>query len=132
MKKISRMILFSALSLYISVSLNKGFVLANQPEKIIYSILLIAGIYYIITPILRVIFFPINLLTIGTFSAIVYFLIFNYLINRFQLIQITQWTFSGLDLGFLIIPKMVVSELANKIFSAFFISFIISLLEFFL
>jgi uncharacterized membrane protein YvlD (DUF360 family) len=132
MKKISRMILFSALSLYISATLNKSFILANQPEKIIYSILLIASIYYIITPILRIIFLPINLLTIGTFSAIVYFLIFNYLIDYFGLIQITQWTFPGLDLGFLIIPKMIVSELANKIFAAFLISFIISLLEFFL
>jgi uncharacterized membrane protein YvlD (DUF360 family) len=132
MKKISRMILFSAISLFISAAINNGIILSSQIDKLIYTILLIAGIYYIITPILRIIFFPINLLTIGTFSAIMYFLIFNFLMTRFQLIQITQWTFSGLDLGFLIIPKMTISELGNKVFAAFFISSIISLLEFFL
>jgi uncharacterized membrane protein YvlD (DUF360 family) len=132
MKKLTRMILFSGISLYLSAMLNKGFIIATEGEKIVLAVLLFAGIYYIITPILKIIFFPINLLTIGTFSSIVYFLIFNYLIEKFHLIKITEWTFSGANLGFLIIPETTIGVFANKILSAFFISFVISLLEFFL
>jgi uncharacterized membrane protein YvlD (DUF360 family) len=131
-KKLTRMIIFSATALYLNSLLNKGFIIHDDPKKIMIAILIIAAIYYIVGPILRVIFFPVNLLTVGVFSTIVYLLIFNYLIEKFKLIKITHWVFPGADLGIIIIPKTAITVFLNKIISALSISLFISLMEFLL
>jgi uncharacterized membrane protein YvlD (DUF360 family) len=131
-KKLTRMIIFSAAALYLNSFFNKGFILSDDPKKILISILIIAAIYYIVAPILRIIFFPVNLLTVGTFSTIVYLLIFNYLIEKFNLIKITHWVFPGVDLGIIIIPKTDITVFLNKIISALSISIFISLMKFLL
>jgi len=129
MKKIIRMIVFSGLSLYLTAIWNKGFLLTSDLKKFFIASLIVACLYYFVTPLLRLIFFPINVLTVGSFSFFLYFVLFNYFVEKFSLVKITEWLFPGIDLGLLIIPKMHIGILANKALSAFSVAFIISLLE---
>lgn len=132
MKKITRMIIFSATSLFILAQINSGVILPTTIEKIFISVISIAVIYYLINPILKILLLPINILTLGIASFIAYVIIFITINDYFNLIEFTIWEFPGISYHFLIIKKFILSETMNKVFSAFFISFIISLLEIFI
>lgn len=129
MKKISRMIIFSATSLFLLTRLNSGVILSSDWEKILITIILIALIYYIINPIMKILLLPINIITLGLASFISYIIIFIIINDYFNLIQFKSWNFPGIYFNTVIIKSFTLSPLANKVFSAFFISLIISFLE---
>lgn len=132
MKKISRMVIFSGLSIFSLTIFNPSFKVVGDVQNFIYLSILIAIIYYLLTPILRLILLPINVLTLGFFSFIVYALIFNFAIDYFHLATISSWDFPGLSTNIVIIPRLFIDDFYNRIFCAFYISFFISLLEFLL
>lgn len=129
MKKIFRMLIFSATSLFLLTRFNTGVILSSDWEKILMGIILIALIYYIVTPIMKIFLLPINIITLGLASFISYIIIFIIINDYFNLIQFKSWNFPGFYFNSIIIKSFTLSPLANKVFSAFFISLIISFLE---
>lgn len=129
MKKISRMVIFSGLSIFSLTIFNPSFKVVGDVKNFIYLSILIAIIYYLLTPILKLILLPINILTLGFFSFIVYVFIFNFAIEYFHLATISSWDFPGLSTNIVIIPRLFINDFYNRIFCAFYVSFFISLLE---
>lgn len=129
MKKIIRMLIFSAVSLFVVAWFNSGVILPSDLDKLFITIFLIAVIYYIVNPLLKILLLPINIVTLGTASFLAYIVIFITINDYFDLIQFKEWIFPGVNLNFLIIREFTLSPIGNKILSAFFISFIISFLE---
>lgn len=129
MKKITRMIIFSATSLFFLDWINSGVIVPTDFKRLLISILLIALIYYIINPVLKILLLPINIITLGFASFAAYILIFITFNDSLSLISFKTWDFPGLSYQFLIIKKFTLSPLFNKIFSAFFIASVISFLE---
>lgn len=119
MKKLFRMIVFSAIAIFLTSVWDKGFII--KPDLMIYlkATLLIALIYYLVVPLSKIILLPLNFLTLGFVSVIVYCFLFYFLTNYFSLIEIKSWNFSGYNF----------SQLANIFVSAISISTIINLLE---
>jgi len=95
MKKIFRMIVFSMIAVFLTSLWNKGFII--KPDWFIYikASLLIALIFYLIFPISKLILLPLNILSLGFISTIVYCFIFYFLSKYFSLIDIKPWIFSG-------------------------------------
>ena len=129
MKKISRMLIFSAASLFLLTRLDSGVLLSSEWEKILMAIILIAIIYYIVHPVIKILLLPINIITLGLTSFISYIIIFIIVNNYFDLIKFRDWEFPGIYFNSIIIRSFTLSPLANKVFSAFFISLVISFLE---
>lgn len=129
MKKISRMAAFSALSLYLTSLIIKGFVLKIELIPFITAVLILAVVYYFITPFLKLVLLPLNILTIGLTTVIAYVLIFNFVINYFGFISIKSWVFEGLKFGGINIPKMQMNYITTLISSSILYSSIINLLE---
>ena len=129
MKRITRMIIFSAVALYLTSLWNGGFKVNFNPYVFIRTILLVAFFYYFIIPIAKFIFLPINLLTLGFLSTVIYFLLFYFFITRFSLVEIKAWTFPGISLNGLVIKSLPVNYLANLLLSSISLSFIINFLE---
>ncbi len=129
MKKISRMLIFSGLSIFTLTLFNPSFKVLGDFRNFIYLTILVAIVYYLLIPVLKLIFLPINILTLGFFSFILYVFIFNLAINYLHLASITSWDFPGFSSEFLIVPRLVINEFYNRILSAFYVSFFISLLE---
>ena len=130
MKKIIRMIIFSAISIYLTSLWNQGFVLHFDSWKnILQAVVSVAVIYYLIIPLTKIILLPLNFLTFGFVSIMVYFLVFYLFFTRFSIIEVKEWVFLGLSIFGIIIPKTNISFLGNCILVSISISLINNLQE---
>lgn len=129
MKKIIRMLLFSAIALYLTSLWNHGFEVKISTWPFISSVIAIAVLYYIIKPISKIVLLPFNLLTFGLVSVLVYSFLFYLIAVQSSVISINSWTFQGVSLYFINIPKTQISSLFNIVLSSLSISYIIRTLE---
>ncbi len=129
MKRITRMLIFSAVALYLTSLWNAGFKVNFNPHIFVRTILLVAFFYYLVIPISKIILLPINLLTLGLLSTLIYFILFYIFITRFSLVQIKPWDFPGLAFYGISIKSFQVDYLLNILFSSISLSFIINFLE---
>jgi len=129
MKKIFRMIFFSASSLYLTALWNKGFIISSDLRKFLITTFLMALVIYLILPITKVILLPFNIITLGLISVLAYFLIFYFFTTRFDLIEINSWIFSGLKFYPINIGEVHISSTANIVVSAISVSTFINFLE---
>ena len=129
MKRITRMIIFSAVALYLTSFWNAGFKVNFTPDIYFRTILLIALFYYLVVPISKIILLPINLLTLGLLSSILYFILFYIFITRFSFVQIKAWNFPGIEFYGLSLKSFPISYFLNLLLSSVSLSFIINLLE---
>lgn len=132
MKKILRMFVFPGLSLYLTSLWNKGFIVHFDPISFAKAVLLVGLVYYLIAPLLKTLLFPLNIITFGLASVIAYVGLFYFIIARFSIVEIKEWTFPGFQLFWLKIPSAQLNYWANLVVSSFSVSTIINLLESFL
>lgn len=123
------MIVFSAVALYLTSLWNKGFEIELAPALFLRTVLVVAIFYYLIMPITRLVLLPINFLTLGLISTIIYFLLFYFFFTRFALIDIKAWDFRGISLVGVTIKSLHINYITNVLLSSFSLSFIIRLLE---
>lgn len=129
MKRIIRGIIFSALSLYLTSLVIRGFSIKYDFTPFIFATLILAVVYYLIVPLTKLILLPLNVLTLGLVSVIAYILLFNYVIYYFGFISIHPWIFEGIAIGGFIIPKTQLNYLSTLISSALLYSTIINVFE---
>jgi len=112
------MIIFSAGAVYLTSLWNKGFEVDFTLSLFLRTVLIIA----------KLILLPINLLTLGFVSSIIYFILFYLVITRFSLIDIHAWDFPGFNVLGFTLPKMHIGYLSNILASSVSLSVIIQLL----
>src|SRR3990167_1442371 len=113
MKKITRMLIFSALALYLTSLWNQGFKVNFTPYIFIRTILLIALFYYLVLPISKIILLPVNFITLGLLSSLIYFILFYVFISHFSLVEIKAWKFLGLTFGGLVVKPVEINYITN-------------------
>jgi len=129
MKKIFRMIVFPLSAIYITSLWNKGFIIKLDFMSLLTAVIVISIIWYILLPISKIVLFPIQILTMGLVSTIVYFLLFYFFVSKFSFIDIKSWVFPGVSLLGIVIAKTQISFIANVLISSLSISSIINLEE---
>lgn len=129
MKRISRMILFSACALLITSFWNKGFHLPSDITTFMLGSLILALVFYILVPISKVILLPLNIISLGLVSFLVYVALLHFSSVGFHVFEVSAWTFSGLKILFIHIPQIEVSYVMNLVLSSVSISSIINVLE---
>jgi len=128
MKKIFRMLIFSAFSLFLTSLWNGGFVLGNLPT-FLTATLVLAVVFYIIIPLSKILLLPFNIITLGFMSFFVYIVILHFSSSTFHLFNISSWKFQGINLYIFSLPKMQIPYLLNLVLSSLSISSIINILE---
>jgi len=123
------MLIFSAVALYLTSLWNEGFKVNFSPYIFVRTVLLVTFFYYLVIPISKIILFPVNLLTLGLLSTVLYFVLFYVFITRFSLVQIKPWEFTGLTFNGLAVKSMQINYPLNLLLSSISLSFIINLLE---
>lgn len=123
------MIAFPLSALYITSLWNKGFIMKLDFTSFLTAVIVISIIWYILLPISKILLFPIQLLTMGLLSTIVYFLMFYFFVSKFSFIDIKSWVFPGVNLLGIVIAKTQISFIANVFISSLSISSIINLEE---
>lgn len=129
MKKLFRMVVFSALAIYLTSLWNKGFILPNTLSMFIKATLAITIIYYLVLPISKLVLLPLNIITLGMMSFLVYLFALHLLNSGFNFITIKDWVFAGASFLGLTVPKTSINYLFNLVLSSFSISFVINFLE---
>lgn len=129
MKKIFRILFFSATAIFFTSLWNKGFIIENNFLTYFKASLAVGGVYYFLFPLLKLIFLPLNILTLGLFSTVFYSLILYFILNKYQIITIKSWYFPGYSFFGIIFSPVNISELLNIFLVAFSLSIIINLLE---
>jgi len=129
MKKIFRMIVFPLSAIYITSLWNKGFIIKLDFISLLTAVIVISIIWYILLPISKIVLFPIQILTMGLVSTIVYFLLFYFFVSKFSFIDIKSWVFPEVSLLGIVIAKTQISFIANVLISSLSISSIINLEE---
>lgn len=119
MRKIFRMILFSGVALYLTSLWNKGFETPTDWTMYLQATILIALAYYLILPVAKIILLPLNLLTFGLVSTLLYVAALYILSKHLGLLEINEWTFSDINISYIF----------NLFLSSFSISVIIKTLE---
>lgn len=109
MKKIFRMVIFSLISIFLITLIVKGFEIKPDIYSYLLAAVVLSLVYYLIIPILKLILLPLNILTLGLASFLAYLIIFNFVINRFNLLIIKPWHFDGLTIGSFSIPPIDLS-----------------------
>ncbi len=82
-----------------------------------------------VVPLLKVLFLPLNLLTLGIFAWIVNVLAVYFLTVVFPEFQLLPFTFSGLNLSGIIIPSVDLTVLHVAILSSFLIGLVAHFLQ---
>jgi len=119
MKRIIRMIFFSAIAIYLTSLWNQGFIVNSSFDGFIKTTLIVGLIYYLILPIVKILLLPLNFLTLGFASLAAYILIFYFFINHYGIIQISAWEFNSFQITYGL----------NVILAALSVSIIISLID---
>lgn len=129
MKRFTRMLIFPASAIFLTSLWNGGFAVNFTPQVFVKTVILLSIFYYLVVPITKLVLLPVNILTLGFVSSIVYFLLFYLFITRFSLISIKPWDFQGLSLANILIPKIHIGYFTNLLLTSFSLSFLIQLQE---
>lgn len=113
------MLFFSAAALYLTALWNKGFIIDGDISTYVKAAILVAIIYYLVRPLTKLVLLPLNILTMGLVSVVVYCFLFYFVADFFSLIEINSWVIQGVSL----------SKTANVFVSAISVSTIINLIE---
>lgn len=123
------MLVFSGAALYMTSVWNKGFAVHFAPLIFIKASLIIALVYYLVTPILKILLLPLNIITLGFASIVAYFGLFYFIMTRFSFGTVQGWVFPGLQIWMIHIPSTPLTYWANLALVSISISTIINLFE---
>lgn len=129
MKKIFRIVLFSALAVFLTSLWNQGFKIDFELKSFLSVIFLVAATTYLVLPLSKVVLLPLNLITFGLVSVALYVFTLYLIDNQLSVINISSWDLQKFDfLGFTV-EKTHISYMGNLILSSASLSAIIKLFE---
>lgn len=99
MKFVLRKYFITVSSLFILSQLIPSIAIKNSWNGLFYASLILSLLFYIVRPLLNLIMLPINLVTLNLSSWIAQVLIFYFWTVITNVVKISSWQFSGLNLG---------------------------------
>ena len=123
------MFVFAGVALYLTSLWNKGFVVKMQWDQFLKAALLIAAVYYIVIPIGKALLIPVNLITLGLASVILYFVVFYFALSHIAFISIHSWQFPGITFAGISIKHAFIGYRTNIVLASISISSIINFWE---
>lgn len=124
MKSLLRNFLINMAALSLTARLIPGFTYNGGIRALLIGSVIFMVINLAVVPLLKVLFLPLNLLTLGIFAWIVNVLAVYFLTVVFPQFQLLPFTFSGLNLSGIIIPSIDLTVLHVAILSSFLIGLV--------
>ncbi len=128
MKTLLRVFLGSLLGLLITQKLVGGFKIPNHLQTVVFAAGALTFIYVFVRPILKLLFLPINLLSLGLLSWLINVAVLYLLTLLVPQISISAWQFPGVSYQGFIIPAYNLSQIGTFIVTALTLSLIINFL----
>lgn len=133
MKTILRNLIINSLIIFLLSQVFTGVRVEDGVQTILIAGFALTFLSFILKPILKILLFPFNILTLGTFSFFINILI-NALVLYFLTLfvpkfNISSFSFPGLNIFGVIIPEFYLSTFFAFIFIAFMFSAIATLVQ---
>ncbi len=128
MKRLLRPFLFSTFSLWLSSKLIGGLRIQDSIETYVLGGATLAFICIFIRPILKLLFLPINLISLGLLSWLVNVAVLYLLTMVVPQIKVVAWRFEGFSNKGFVIPVYDFNQIATFIVVSFVLSFIMNFL----
>lgn len=123
MKRLLRYFLINLASLFLTTRLVPGLMIDGGFRTLAYAALVFMMINFLIVPVLKLMFLPLNLLTLGIFSWIINVLALYLLTTIVPQIKLVPFFFPGYNLSGFSIPAMELNVLYVAILASFVIGF---------
>lgn len=124
MKRLLRYFAANLFALYLVTFYNSGFTISGGGGTFLYAALLLSMINMFIKPLLKILFLPINLITLGFFSWVINIFALYLLTLIVPQIRIDAWTFSGFQSVWFSLPSFHINNYVNFILCAISLSII--------
>ncbi|NCN58832.1 phage holin family protein [Candidatus Microgenomates bacterium] len=129
MKRLLRNILVHTVILYYLVQAIPGVDLDNTLQAVVGGGAILALLFTFIRPVLKILFLPINLITLGLFSGLVNVLIL-YLFDRYySAFSVSSWDFAGYSFDGFVIPAIDLNVFWTYVLISLIITFVSSFLN---
>lgn len=107
MKRLLRILTFHLISLYTAtLLLGASFVIEGGIVEYLFAASVLGLLNMCLKPILKLLFFPINALTLGLFSLVIHAGVFFLFMRLVPFITLTPWIFPGTNLFGVAIPAI--------------------------
>jgi putative membrane protein len=129
MKKILKLLVFNLIALRLTAEIIPSISFSPGLKTILLAALALTGFEYLLKPIAKILFLPINILTLGTLRWVIN-VIGLYLVTLFvDGFSVSAYSFPGLNWQGLIIPAISFSLVLTYILVSFFINLVTTLLS---
>lgn len=128
MKHFVRMLMFSVFSLWITSELLPTLTISGGIQNILSTGIALSFLMLFVRPLLKILFIPINVLTLGFFSWSINVIVVYILTLLVPAIQVHAWMFPGISWGGFVIPPIHLSYFASLIFTSLVLSSVLNVL----
>ncbi|MBI4067143.1 phage holin family protein [Candidatus Gottesmanbacteria bacterium] len=129
MKRILRTFLYRLFALFATTQAITSFQLKGGLNSYIYTAAILGLLHLLVRPILKLVLFPVNLLTFGVFSWIINVIILFILVKITPYISIRPWVFPGISYGSLNLSSFDFNLWQTFVVISIFIGIIVNLLS---
>lgn len=129
MKSLLRNFLVCLTTLYLTTLFNKGFQIEGDLQTFLTASAVFTVIAVFLKPVLKLLFFPINLLSLGLFSWLINVAVLYLLTFFVPQVKVLAWDFSGFSYQQFNLPAYHFTVITNFIFISFILSFMVNFLN---
>lgn len=129
MKKLLRYYLINFASLWIATQIVPGLIYRGDFKTLLIGGLAFTIINFLLVPLLKILFLPLNLLTLGLFSWLINVLALFVLTSVVSGFQLVSFHFEGLVMGGFSIPSMELTSFYVAVIASFIIGIITHFLQ---
>lgn len=123
MKSLLRNFLVCLTTLYLVTLFDKGFRVEGDLQIFLTTAAVFTLIALFLKPLLKILFFPINLLSLGLFSWLINVAVLYLLTFFVPQVKVLVWDFSGFSYQQFTLPAYHFTVIINFIFISFILSF---------
>lgn len=124
MKTLLRSILINAGALWIATSVMPSFVISGGLTGFLLGALAFIAASILLTPLIKILLLPLNLLTLGIFAWLSNVLVLYFLTTAIPNFKLLPYHFQGVDYQGFIVPEISLSVFQVAIVVSFLIAFI--------
>jgi putative membrane protein len=129
MKAVLRNFLINLGALWFTTKILPGLTYDGGVRSLAIGAFVFMLINWLIVPLLKVMFLPLNLLTLGIFGWMVNVIALYFLTTIYPAFKLLPYDFSGINFSWVIIPPISLNLLEVAIIASFLIGFISHLLQ---
>ena len=129
MKYLLRVFLFNCFSLWFVSQILPALTISGGWQVLMLAGLVLSLLMLLITPILKILFIPINLITFGLLSWFINVIVLFLLTIFVSGVTIHEWTYPGASWAGFVIPSISISSFLAYILVSLAVSFFTNLLH---